>query len=477
MEPTAAEISTLGLETLGPLAKWAGMRDADIDALASFLGFDTPEFAAAHPRLLCAMPFEVFCQSLTQWQIGGQAASMRVQMAARTLHTGAVAVCRPVVAAVAPPDPQAAIASQAIMGQAIMALASAVSAKDTRKVKVAQILDPADSSDLSPASPTDVTQWFANYVHLKGGDPLPDREPTADQLAAMHSRVVIHKMEPYGDFSLLTPNGKRFATEMKYNSWVPMEDGTWQSVRLPGPADFTTWASCWRVYEVILLMLRDVDSNGNTVMVATPNSLEHYYVAFELLCKENPEAWHRCVQAEDRCRSEHFPRVWRTEAAKLGRAPTWSEVFVAAANDGPYWDKAVRRPAISDLIRTSGKNAGVRALSAEQDAAMRVTEAVDEMRSGTGKKSVQRGKGRGRTKGGAGTPKPPTTHPAQRPGKGDDKKAKKDHRGRYITIDGGRDICFRYNNGSCKEPCPQKRAHFCQVCLKKSCKAKEHDNV
>ena len=393
------------------------------------------------------------------------------------MHTGAMAVCRPITVAAAPPDPQSAIDAQAVMGQAILALANAVSAKDTRKVKVSQILDPADSSDLTPATPTDVTQWFANYVHLKGGDPLPDREPTADQIAAMHSRVVIHKMEPYGDFSLLTPHGKRFAKEMKYNSWVPMEDGTWQSILLPGPANFTTWATCWRVYEVILLMLRDVDQNGSTVMVATPNALEHYYEAFALLCRENPEAWHRCVQAEDRCRSEHFPRVWRTEAVKLGRAPTWSEVFIAAANDGPYWDKEVRRPAISDILRS--KNAGARTLSAEQDAAARVADAVEDMKTGAGKKKAQlRGRGRGR----ANAPKPkapPAPHPVQRPTKGDDKdkSAKKDHKGRYITIDGGRDICFRYNNGSCKEPCPQKRAHFCQICLKKSCKAKEHDNA
>jgi hypothetical protein len=227
-----------------------------------------------------------------------------------------------------------------------------------------------------------------------------------------------------------------------------------------------------------MLMLRDLDANGDVAMVVNPIALEHYYESFALICKENPEAWHLCVQAEDRCRCEHFPRVWRTLAAKFGRPPTWSEVFVAAANDSAYWDREVRRPAISALVRS--KASGTRNLSAEEDAAARIAEAVDDMKNGAGKKKAHgRGKGRGRAKEEkTGAPKPPPTkHPVQRPGKGDDKHPKKDHKGRYLTIDGGRDICFRYNNGSCKEPCPQKRAHFCQICLKKACKASSHDNA
>lgn len=475
MEPTAAEISTLGLETLGPMAQWAGMRDADVEALAKFLGFEPQEFSDSHCRLLCTMTAETFAQALSQWQIGGQAVSLRAQMAARALHAGAVAVCRPQPVVTASPASQTPD-TQALMGQAIMALANAVNNKDARKVKVSQVLDPADSSDLPLPKPDDVTQWFANYRQIKGGDPLPDREPTPEQIAALHSRVITYRLEPYGDFSLLTPNGKRFAKEMKFSSWIPMEDGTFQNILLPGPASFTVWTSCWRVYEVILLMLRDVDKNGDECMVVTPIAFEHYFESFALLNRENPEAWHLTVQAEDRCRSEHFPRLWRTLAARFGRNPTWSEVFVAAADDDRYWDKEVRRPAISTLARS--KTASSKMLSVEEDAASKVADAVQEMKA-AGK---QRGRAHGKEKGNGKKPPgkvspPPAPHIVQRPSKGDEAHPKKDHKGRYLTIDGGRDICFRYNNGKCKEPCPMKRAHFCQICLKKACKASSHSKA
>jgi hypothetical protein len=357
------------------------------------------------------------------------------------------------------------------MGQAILALAEAVKSKDARKVKVSHVLDPADSSDLPPAHPDEVKQWFENYRQIKGGDPLTDREPTADQVAAMYSRVITYRMEPYGDFSLLTPHGKRFAKEMKYSSWVPQEDGTWQSILLPGPASFTVWTTCWRVYEVILLMLRDTDAAGNTCMVVNPIALEHYFESFALLCRENPEAWHLCVQAEDRCRSEHLPRVFRRCAAKMGRNPNWSEVFVAAADDDKYWDKEVRRPAIRGVAER--KASGTKHLSMEEDAASRVTEAVEDMKNGKNrnKNGGRRGGGRGNQKdkkrGTETAPAPPSPHQVQRPSKGGEKHPKKDHKGRYVTTTDGRDICFRFNGGKCKEPCAQKRAHVCQVCLKR----------
>jgi hypothetical protein len=346
------------------------------------------------------------------------------------------------------------------MGQALIALAAAVGNKEARKVKVAHVLDPSDNSDLPPPGPDQLEFWFSNYKQVKGGEPLVDREPTGDQIAAMHSRVVVHKMEPYGDFSLLTPHGKRFAKEMKFSSWVPMEDGTWQHVLLPGPANFSIWTSCWRVYECILIMLRDVDAQGCTQMVATPNALECYYEAFALLCRENPEAWHLCVVAEDRCRSEHFPRTWRKLAAKFGHAPTWSQVFEDAAADDKFWDREVRRPAISDLLRTKGN----RNLSAEEDVAANVSMAVAEMK-GAGK-----GRPRAKSQGGknafakAQQAKQPQ---ARMPFADDGAHPRKDHAGRYITSKDGRQLCFNYNKGSCKEPCQLKRAHFCQKCLEK----------
>ena len=50
-----------------------------------------------------------------------------------------------------------------------------------------------------------------------------------------------------------------------------------------------------------------------------------------------------------------FPRLARQLEEKLGRAASWSEVFIEAANDYRFWDKEVRHPAIGFLGR--GKQA------------------------------------------------------------------------------------------------------------------------
>ena len=82
-------------------------------------------------------------------------------------------------------------------------------------------------------------------------------------------------------------------------------------------------------------MLRFPDTP--TKPVVNPQALETYLVAFTDLCAEHPEAWHLCQRAEDRCRSEHMPRIERRIATeKDGKFPTWSEVFIEASRDDRY---------------------------------------------------------------------------------------------------------------------------------------------
>ena len=104
-----------------------------------------------------------------------------------------------------------------------------------------------------------------------------------------------------------------------------------------GPDCFEVWDACFKVYEVILLMLRfpSDDTAGDPLaqLVVTPIAVEAYYEAFAALAREHPECWHLCQKAEDRCRAEHFPRLVRKLQASFGRTPSWSEVFTAAAED------------------------------------------------------------------------------------------------------------------------------------------------
>ena len=89
----------------------------------------------------------------------------------------------------------------------------------------------------------------------KKGPPLVAKEPTPDQLIAMHTRVVVHALEPYGDFSILTPHGRRMQKRLKYRSWIPQSDGTYQPLEVPGPPSLDIWEACWGGFETILLML------------------------------------------------------------------------------------------------------------------------------------------------------------------------------------------------------------------------------
>ena len=134
-------------------------------------------------------------------------------------------------------------------------------------------------------------------------------------------------------------------------------DGSYRAAEVPGPADYARWYSCWKVYSNILLMLRFEPESAadEPKLVATPAALECYLEAFRQLAAENVESWHLCCKAEDRACAEHMPRVKRQLERESGKATTWSEVFVAVARDDRYWDKEVRRPALTFVAR-GGRN-------------------------------------------------------------------------------------------------------------------------
>ena len=173
----------------------------------------------------------------------------------------------------------------------------------------------------------------------------------------------------------------------------------------------------------------------------------------------NPKAWHLCVQAEDRCRPEHFPPLWRQLAGELRQQPTLTLVFEADARDYRYWDREVHRSALTNLVRPRNS---LRELSVEESPASVIAKAAAEARAdGIGAKKKMKKNERNKK---------------QQPGKGAGGKGaggdagphpRTDHRGRYITASDGRELCYKFNNVKCREPCPNKRALFCQICLKK----------
>ena len=306
---------------------------------------------------------------------------------------------------------------------------------------------------------------------------MVDKDPSPDQIMAMHVRVVDLQLEPYADFSLLTPFGRRMAKSLRHRSWLLQEDGSYKPVEVPGPESFDTWDACFKVYEVILLMLRFADqaADGSTAKrhVVTPIALETYHEAFANLAKEHPECWLLCQKAEDRCRAEHFPRLARKLQLSTDKVPSWSDVFVAAAEDDRYWDKEVRRPALAFLAR------GKRQFSQTESAERSFTEKVSEPPAKS-KRQAKRERQAAAASAAAMLPAqvfpppPPPFAQHQKHSGGQQQQQqsqghpRKNSKGLFTTTREGREICFKFSRGdrdACSEPCPHSRAHVCSKCL------------
>ena len=465
--PTTAEWATLA--NLVDLAWWADAMESDVPNIAVFFGFTFESFKTAPPRQLSAITTADLASEIAGWTVDGTPATLRLKGVARRMHHAAASLTVAPSAASTMPQP-----TMDLLSAALTKLAEATSLKgsETRKVVMANVLDPADSGEIPVASAPQVKAWYQNYRARKSGDPLPDKDPTSDQAAAMHTRVVTLRQEPYADFSILTPYGRRMAKVLRCRSWLLQADGTYKPIEIPGPECFTTWEACWKVYEVILIMLEypAADAMTDPVPVISLIALEAYYEAFAQLCRENPESWHLCLQAEDRCRAEHMPRLARRLEAKFG-PPSWSDIFIAAAEDGTYWDREVRRPANSWLARgyhlVSMTTAAERAITekALRGGGAKILDKItkpladDDQENASRRlkkqeaKNVKKDK---KLKGGKKGEGKNGSHP------------RKNAKGLYVTTTSGQDVCFKFaQNGvkACANPCPCKRAHVCMKCL------------
>jgi len=467
MEPTAADILTHNLDkSVTEICIWVGLDNVGIATYLELLGFDVSP--PAHPQLLCMLSADMHQAILKDWQETG--ARPILIMKAALVFKVARSVCgvkdEPPPPTVAIPGSSSAPTNNGGMftkdGWFQTPPPPAPFVPVPRTIKASALIDPADESLIYAASTDQVKQWYQNYKILKFGEPLIEREPTPDQICAMSTRVIDLGAEPYADFSLLTPHGRRMQKVLRHRSWVPQQDGTYQPVEVPGPADWDTWKACWDVYEVILLMLRRPVAEGQEVgsLIATPISLEAYLQNFQTLVKENPGCWHLCATAEDRCRAEHFPRIARRLSEEKGYPPSWSDVFVYAANDDKYWGQHVRRPALR-FLATRGPAASHSELGGTSQPKRGRQERETRVRPDKKAKTSPKGGGKGAGKGrGKGRGKGYGEHPKM----GGDAGPKKDKKGLFLTTREGEQICFAFANGrACQGNCG--RTHVCQHCL------------
>ena len=391
----------------------------------------------------------------------------------------------------APSVPAAAMAS------APVAVGGGTKQLGVQKVKVSQIADQLDDTELELVGKAEVDEAYAQYRLVMGADPVKETEPTAEQLTVMINKVVTRGAAPYADFSVLTPYARRTQRQLKAKGFLLQEDGSWKQTEVAGPPTFSAWTACWDVYRTILLMLRHNPTvpGGDKKPVITWAALDEYFRNIATLNRQYPECWHLILQAEDRCRSDHLERIRRslTRAAIEARLPMdlnfdvqqpWIGVFTHAARDQAYWNQEVQIPAQAFIARQGGRSMsrqeaeGVDMTGAEKDAS-KVSKGISRPHGeGESKSAKRRRREKDRREEdwrksrvqmtsqydsyswrGSGSSKAEGKGKMQRPRR---------YGQFFVTDRDGNQICYKFSKGqpgACQEPCGDQRAHVCQLCL------------
>ena len=163
----------------------------DRTLFATHFGCALEDLDKAHSRTLAAVPKDMFQGALSD-------------LKGTIFQKGAIGAAYQIAVATEPTD--------------VVASKSQVS--PAKKVKMSSLIDPLDGSEVPTAASGQIDEWYRNYKDIKFGHPLLDKEPTPDQLMAMHTKVVVLKLEPYADFSILTPHGRRMAKNLRHRSWI-----------------------------------------------------------------------------------------------------------------------------------------------------------------------------------------------------------------------------------------------------------------
>eukprot|EP00435_Cladocopium_sp_Y103_P014598 s616_g3.t1 len=231
--------------------------------------------------------------------------------------------------------------------------ASAVAAVKDRVLKMSNVVDQADDSELTLASRTQVDAWLGAYIALMGSPPLEEEEPSEAQLSALHKRVVVLGQAPYADFGVWLPFGRRTLRAQRFRSYLPVGDGSYILKEMPGPQNLLQWQSSWKVYRVALLMLG----------VVSLAALSLYEKTVERLVLQWPRCWGLIALAEDKARAERLEKIRRKllqdRSNGLVVPPDWTEAspwttcFRLLALDEEFWNEQVRHPAAAWLASGS----------------------------------------------------------------------------------------------------------------------------
>ena len=217
-------------------------------------------------------------------------------------------------------------------------------------LKMANLLDQTDDSELHPASRDQVQAWQQCYLQVMGAPPQEEEDVTDQQLAALNKRIHVQGMAPYVDFSVWLPFGRKAMKSQKFRTYFPLGDGSYLMKDLPGPQSFQQWLVSWRVFKTGAIML-------SAVSLA---SLQLYERAIEKLVIQWPKVWGLICAAEDKARAERLEKLRRkfdADEKAQREVPRdwdpdhpWTCCFRELAGDEEYWNEQVRHPATAWMV-------------------------------------------------------------------------------------------------------------------------------
>ena len=178
------------------------------------------------------------------------------------------------------------------------ALASSVAA---RKIKLSQVLSQVNDTEIDVLTEPQLVGMYARYEHLfgKGQRPHPSREPSVEQLTAIHG-LIRSGQNPYVDFAIFGPFATRLKKRLKFQGLTLSKDGELIQTELHGPQNFATWKASFEVYYNALIMADAVDLGS---VLDYLSRIERFHDRF------GEKAWALLYQADVRARLEELPRV------------------------------------------------------------------------------------------------------------------------------------------------------------------------
>ena len=174
------------LQFMSGLLAWAGLTEEPIATIADHLGLpkDKEQLDSFPIRAFAAIPENILDEALKDLKISViQKGSLKAAHLAAVQMAAVPPTAAPPPTSSTPPPADPKLAELSIV-------------QGARKLKLSNLIDPMDDTELTAAGPDLIEKWFANFKAVKHGPPLPDREPTPDQLSAMHVRIITLKAEP-----------------------------------------------------------------------------------------------------------------------------------------------------------------------------------------------------------------------------------------------------------------------------------------